>query len=407
MAITNLSFPSGEPTVQDTLWHVFSSNLTGQTNFKYVVDIFVGGVQQVRVKLFPEPSNGKAYFDAGPIVRNTMTYEWLTPLEEVFVDEPNLSGEIGQTYQYRLGEEYTGTTYSNLASGNVTAYNWSAPLFKRKVSDTTTYTELLFTNRPKKIKASLGDNIYVGAKNINTFIFNTYDQGNNYVTGIPVALGGTKPYAQLNIGSVALNKISNVISDSTKFYKIPIEQSIYYNRVILDGGICESLTCFESALNALGESEAWQIDLDCNPKYQSYNLHFLNHLGVYDTAKFNLVSRLTMDVSRKGFEKRDYSLGASSVSYFDSGKKYVSSKINYLNQKDYTYKLTMDAPTDSEYEWLAELIGSPQIYMEIDGYYYPVSLKGTNYEYSKYVNNRLRVLEVDVEMNQTRYSQLR
>lgn len=407
MAITNLAYPSGEPTVQDTLWHVFSSNLTGQTNFKYVVDIFVGGVQQVRVKLFPEPSNGKAYFDAGPIVRNTMTYEWLTPKEEVLVSEPNVSGQIGQTYQYQIGEEYTGTTYANLASGNVTAYNWSAPLFKRKVSDTSTYTELLFTNRPKKIKASLGDNIYVGAKNINTFIFNTYDQNNNYVTGIPVALGGTKSYAQLNIGSVALNKVANVISDSTKFYKIPIEQSIYYNRVIADGGVCEGLQCFNDALLALGESDAWQVDLNCNPKYQSYNLHFLNYLGVYDTAKFDLASRLTMEVSRKGFEKRDYSFGSNSVGYYDANKKYVSSSINYLNQKDHSYKLTMDAPTDAEYEWLDELIGSPQIYMEIEGYYYPVSLKGNNYEYSKYVNNRLRVFEVDFELNQTRYSQLR
>jgi hypothetical protein len=407
MAITNLASPSGEPTVQDTLWHVFSSNLTGQTNFKYVVDIFVGGVQQVRVKLFPEPSNGKAYFDAGAIVRNTMTYEWLTPLEEVFVDEPNLSGEIGQTYQYRLGEEYIGTTYANLVSGNVTAYNWSAPLFKRKVSDTTTYTDLLFTNRPKEIKASLGDNIYIGAKNINSFLVNTYDQNNALVTGITVSLGATRSYAQLNIGSIAINKIGNIINDSTKYYEIPIAQSSFYSRVIADGGTIEAIDCLRSSLSALGESKAWRVNLDCNPKYQSYNLHFLNHLGVYDTAKFNLVSRLTMDVSRKGFEKRDYSFGANSVSYFDASKKYVSSKVNYLNQKDYTYKLTMDAPTDSEYEWLAELIGSPQIYMEVDGYYYPVSLKANNYEYSKYVNNRMRVLEVDVEMNQTRYSQLR
>lgn len=407
MAITNLAYPSGEPTVQDTLWHVFSSNLTGQTNFKYVVDIYVGGVQQVRVKLYPEPSNGKAYFDAGPIVRNTMTYEWLTPKEEVFVCEPNVSGQIGQTYQYRLGEEYTGTVYANLASGNVTAYNWSAPLFKRKVSDTTTYQDVLFSNRPKEIKASLGDNIYIGARSLSSFIVNTYGGGNNYITGVPISLGGSKTYAQLNIGSTAINKVANVISDSTKYYEIPIEESKYYNRVIADGGVCEGLQCLNDALAELGESDAWRVTLNCNPKYQSYNLHFLNHLGVYDTAKFNLVSRLTMDATRNNYQKRDYSFDSNSVTYYDSNNKYVSSAINYLNKKDYTYKLTMDAPTDAEYEWLAELIGSPQIYMEVDGYYYPVSIKNTNFEFSKYVNNRLRVFEVDVEMNQTRYSQLR
>jgi len=51
----------------------------------------------------------------------------------------------------------------------------------------------------------------------------------------------------------------------------------------------------------------------------------------------------------------------------------------------------MDAPTDAEYEWLGELIDSPQIFMEVEGYYYPVSLKNTNYEFSKYFNNRMRV----------------
>jgi hypothetical protein len=127
---------------------------------------------------------------------------------------------------------------------------------------------------------------------------------------------------------------------------------------------------------------------------------------MFDTAKFGLVSKLTMDIERKGFEKRDYSLGSNAVTYY-TNNKYNESKINYQNKKDYSYKLTMDAPTDEEYQWLAELVASPQIYFEKDGYYYPVTIKATNYEFSKYVNNRLRVFEVEIEMNQTRYSQLR
>jgi hypothetical protein len=133
----------------------------------------------------------------------------------------------------------------------------------------------------------------------------------------------------------------------------------------------------------------------------------MNHLGMFDTARFDLASRLTMDVDRKTFTKRDYSLGASSVSYYSANGKYNDSKVNYLNKKDHSYKLTMNAPTDAEYEWLDELIDSPQVYFELDGYFYPVSIKNTSYEYSKYVNNRLRVFEVDIDINQTRYSQLR
>lgn len=407
MAITNIAYPSGSPSVQDSLWHIFNTNVSGQTDYKYVLDIYTNGTQQVRVKLYPEPTTNYGYFDAGPIVRNTMTYEWLTPKEEILVSEPNASGQISQTYNYRIGEEYSGVTYLNLVSGNVTAYNWTAPLFKRKVSDISTYTNFFFTNRPKNIKANLGDNIYIPAKEIYRFIVATYNQQNQLANRVIVNLGSLKSFAQLNIGSTAINKVSNVIDDSVKYYQIPIDESKYYNRVINASGIVENISCLIQATQALGNSNNIQVDLGCNTKYQSYNLHFLNHLGMYDTAKFSLVSRLNMEVTRKGFEKRDYSFGSSSVIYYDANNKYNTSKINYLNQRDYTYKLTMDAPTDLEYEWLSELIDSPQIYMEIEGYYYPVSLKNSSFEYSKYVNNRMRVLEVEVEMNQTRYSQLR
>ena len=376
--ITQLAYPSGEPTVQDALWHVFNTNVTGQTDFKYVMDLYVGGTQQVRVKLFPDPTNNKGYFDAGNVVRNTMTYEWLTPTETLLMCEPNVSGQIGQTYQYRIGEEYSGVTYLNQASGSITAYNWNAPLFKRRQQDLTVKQNKFMTNRPTTINASIADNIHIGFYGAAVSgDIRAYDQNNTQTSWQSFTLGNTK-FAQLNIGSKAINTyFSNTnINTSTKYYDII------------------------SGANTL------RVYLDCNGRYDSYNLHFLNDLGMFDTAKFNLVSKLSMDIERKGFEKRDYKFGSTSVDYY-ADSKYIESKINYQNKKDYTYKLTMNAPTDEEYVWLAELVASPQIYFEYDGYYYPVTIKATNYEFSKYVNNRLRVFEVEIEMNQTRYSQLR
>lgn len=376
MAITNIAYPSGSPSLQDTLWHIFDSDITS-TDLKYVMDIYVGGTQQVRVKLYPEPVTGIGYFDAGPIVRNTMTYEWLTPNSNVLMCEPSVSGQVGQTYQYRIGEETSGITTLNLASGSVTAYNFVPPTFKRKVADLSAYNGKAMTNRPTTIEASLGDNIYIPVKDVSGLVVSTYNASNVKIADTTYSLGGTKAFAQLNIGSPALNNPTSVITSAVKYYLVQIGSSSY------------------------------QVNIDCNPKYQSYNLHFMNHLGMFDTAKFDLASRLTMDVSRKSFTKRDYTLGASAVSYYDANKKYVSSKIDYLNKKDYSYKLTMNAPTDADYEWLDELIDSPQVYFELDTYFYPVTIKNNNYEYSKYVNNRLRVFEVDIDINQTRYSQLR
>jgi hypothetical protein len=376
MAITNIAYPSGSPSLQDTLWHIFDSNITS-ADLKYVMDIYVGGTQQVRVKLYPEPTTGIGYFDAGPIVRNTMTYEWLTPNNNVLMCEPSVSGQVAQTYQYRIGEETSGVTTLNLASGSVIAYNFVAPTFKRKVTDLSVYNGKAMTNRPRTIEAGLGDNIYIPVKDVSGLVVSTYNASNVKIADTTYSLGSTKAFGQLNIGSPALNNPTSVITSEVKYYLVQIGTSSY------------------------------QVNLDCNPKYESYNLHFMNHLGMFDTARFDLASRLTMEVTRKSFTKRDYSLGATAVSYYDANNKYVSSKIDYLNKKDHSYKLTMNAPTDAEYEWLNELIDSPQVYFEQDGYFYPVSIKNNNYEYSKYVNNRLRVFEVDIDINQTRYSQLR
>ena len=376
MAIYNIAYPSGTPSVQDTLWHIFSTDVAAD-DYKYVMDIFVGGVQQVRVKLYPEPSNGRGYFDAGMIVRNTFTYEWLTPSNNVLMCEPNASGQMAQTYNYRIGEEYSGVTYLNSVSGNVTAYNWTAPLFKRKVSDLSVYNNKALSNRPNVINASLGDNIFIGAKDVSGVVVSTYNNSNVKIADTTFNLGSTKAFAQLNIGSPALNNPTEIINTAVKYYTVTIGGSVF------------------------------RVNLDCNPMYQSYNLHFMNHLGMFDTAKFDLASRLNMNVTRKNYTKRDYTLNNSSVTYYDANKKYNSSNVNYLNKKDHTYKLTMNAPTDAEYEWLAELIDSPQVYFELDGYYYPVNMKIDAFEYSKYVNNRLRVFEVEIDLNQPRYSQLR
>jgi hypothetical protein len=63
----------------------------------------------------------------------------------------------------------------------------------------------------------------------------------------------------------------------------------------------------------------------------------------------------------------------------------------------------MYPPSDSDYQWLAQLIDSPLIYAEIDSEYYPVTIVETNYEYSKHDFNGLKPLELNIELNQKRF----
>ena len=128
---------------------------------------------------------------------------------------------------------------------------------------------------------------------------------------------------------------------------------------------------------------------------------------MWDTHRFDLASKLNMDIERKGFGQRDYQFNGNSVDYKSSANRYYEGKINYSNRSTWSYKLNSDALTDAEYEWMAELFTSPQILVEIDGYFYPATIKKTSYEYNKFITDRLKAFEVEFEFNSSRMTQLR
>jgi hypothetical protein len=352
----------------------------------------VDGVQLVRTKVFPEPSNGRGYFDAMPVVSNEITYGWFNPVS--INDGMKLTQNntlIEKIYQIRVGEDYSGTTYLNLASGNVNTYNYSAPLFKRRQINIGQKLNNWLTNRPLRIKAKTTDKIFIPlfaqGDDFNP-TFKSYNSNNQLIgTVTDSAYFDSNIYNQLDIGVQAIKKyfnyngLTDILTSATAYYTIQFERE-----------------------NAGWLSDILRVDIDCNPLYTPINLYFINAYGMFDTARFNLASRLTMDVERKTFEQRNYTFNNSSVDYYDANNVYNESKINYGSKTNHSYKLTMNYPSDAEYIWLAELIVSPQIYAEIDGNYYPISIKSNNYEYSTYTNNRLKALEIDIELNQTRYN---
>lgn len=389
MSITLIN-PSGYPSAQDNLWSIAYSSNSGQVDFKYVFDVFVDGVQLVRTKVFPEPSNGRGYFDAIPVVSNEITYGWFNPVNNVLGIPLTQSNTLNQkTYQIRVGEDYSGTTYLNLASGNVTAYNYSAPLFKRRQINIFQKDGNWLTNRPLFIKAKRTDKILIPFLDLGIHFFievKSYNASNTLISTYNDNNFEYSKYTQLDIGVEAINKYFLIYNSVT-----PITNATAYYTIQMLGNLGEL-------------SDTIRVDIDCNPMYTPVNLYFINAYGMFDTARFNLASRLMMDVERKTYQQRDYTFNNSSVDYYNANNVYNESKINYGSKSNHNYKLTMDYPTDAEYQWLAELIVSPQVYAEIDGNYYPVTIKTNNYEYSTYTNNRLKAFEIEIELNQTRYN---
>jgi len=387
MSISSLINPSGEVSVQDDLWHIAHSTLSGTTDFKYVFDVYNGSTQLIRAKVFPDPMNGRGYFNASQVVRNEIQFNWFTPTASgnvaMALIQPNVSGQVGITYQIRVGEELTGTTTLNLASGNTTAYNYTPSLFNRRQVNTSSFAQKFLTNRPRYATAKIGEKILIPFKGTGThdIFIETYTYSNVQSTAQTVnSVNITTGYLQMDIGSAAINTATNknTINSNIKYYDVYLQKS----------GI---------------DTERFRVYLTCDPRYTTINLYFINQYGMYDTARFGLSSRLNMSIEKKEFEKRDFSFGTTGVTYYDSRNVYNESIVNFGSKAQWQYKLTMDYPTDAEYQWLSELFMSPQIFAELEGDFYPISIKDTNYEYSTYQNNKLKVLEVNIDMNQKRY----
>ena len=59
--------------------------------------------------------------------------------------------------------------------------------------------------------------------------------------------------------------------------------------------------------------------------------------------------------------------------------------------------MNSDWLTDVDYQWLSELVLSPDVYVEDEGELYPVTITGTNYEFKEHIVDGLINLMVDVE----------
>ena len=403
MAITSLTLPTDYSSAHDDLWAVALSDNINRIDFKYVFDIYTEQGQLIRIKVFPEPNNSYGYFNFGDVIANEMKFDWFDPDQNFISYELGSNGEIFLDTKICVGEEYEGTSYLSLDSGVCRAVNFTTSAFDRfnlkKINPNDNAGKNKFlTDRERTIDLNFAEdtlNLYLGLYIVNPSSENVY----------AVEL---KAYTYSD--TVAFTETVNLDITQTGVFQLDISPkaiNVYYSTTKINPNTHKYYTVRLKHRSNNTTYDTITIKNICNPIYQTMPLHFMNSYGVFDTAYFKYLSRLTMDIERKGFEKRDYFFNSEDVVYKNDKNKYTESKINYGSKMQWNYHLTMDFPSDTDYKWLADLIQSPQIYFQsvekgiVE--YYPVTIKGSNFEYSKYVNNRLRPFEIDIELNQKRY----
>jgi hypothetical protein len=133
-------------------------------------------------------------------------------------------------------------------------------------------------------------------------------------------------------------------------------------------------------------------------RFDPMRLAYINKYGTYDFFNFDLVSKTTFDVERKGYE-RNYS---GSI-YEDNGVVVKNINPVYYTKETQKWKVISDYLNDSQAETLRELYSSPLVYMNLvnDNYinfsWIPVKPSARSYEVKKTAIDKVFNIELDLE----------
>lgn len=404
MAITINSTPATYPTMHEDLWFVASSTNVGTTNFKFVYDVYINNAQVSRNKIYPSPSADGSYgvFNASPMVRAYVTNYFEPSGSSVLVAS---NDKIKVDYQVKIGEEVSGAVIPNLASGSYSAYNYYSPLFGDIFTEngnvplvlSNYYDNLLIENYTddwlsdrdnSDITIEYGDQFFITFLKITGGSYSLWVQPTNedgtFGTAVSGGITMSGEFNLFNFQAAAINTFfgSTIITENTYGYNVYITLGAATTRIL-------------------------RFRQVCNPKYRQYNLHFLNRLGGYDTMAFRLVNRRRSEFQRTSYRRNPYQLSNGAMTNIDTYNKYNETTYNFAIQHSDYYNLTSDWLQDQDYAWLAQLVASSIVYMEVQGAFFPITIRNTNYQYKYQIADGIFNFDLEIEVGKYLNSQYR
>ena len=391
MAIIINSTPENYPSAHDDLFFVVSSDQVATAGFKYVFDVYINSSLITRIKLFPDPINAKGIFNASAIVRDYLA-SYFKPNATATAFSFN-GDDIFVSYEVRFGEDYNGTTYTNLASGTYKAFNFVNPLFR---DFSTSYFQpkinTWLTSRDiTAAECGYSEKLFAGwlntagsTTNLTLTVQKYLPSGANDGTAVT---GGAIPcsaFVLFDLSPAALNAYLTTTTITTATYMYGVK------------------------VNYGGNSSAeFKIKNVCNPRWTPINLHFLNRLGGYDSFGFRLVNRQSGSVTKKSFEQMPWQYSSGNMTRYDGNKRMNAGNNTFMVNETVKFKLSSDYINQTDYLWLKDLITSPEVYFEKDGYYYPIEVKETSWSEKLRIADKMFNFELDIEFGNKINSQYR
>jgi hypothetical protein len=394
MALSILNYPTQNSSVSSEMLFLIEEPLkandpTNYPNYKYVLDIYVDGDLVARQKATPDPVHYLGVFDVATILRDYVP-EYL--LEANYSNHTE-TYQIKKEYTVKLGEEYDDTLYTNLVTDVERTFYRSYARRPYLTSDViSNVSGQILSNIPRGTNVSVTEFkeskwfILPYFSNVTgiTITFNM-DDGNGNIIGPTSSVSYTTPLQVLQI-NFSFQKIAAVLGLTT-------EQQSQVKRLVfdVDDGISTIQYLFVYACT----------------RYTPVTLAWLNPYGAYESYTFGLVNMKKSETGRKEFMQLPYQTAVKGLVSYDANGVMYGSRRGYGGNVKTAMNLTSHLLSDAEYEWLADLFNSPDVYRydpDLDRFV-PCMISETSYEYRTYKNSRLRPLEFTIQFSDDYNSQ--
>jgi hypothetical protein len=347
-------------------------------NYKYVCDVYIGGVLEKRLTTFPRPDNSRGVFNIGPIVRNYISQQF-APDENILCQEFG-AGEFYLDVQCKFGEEISYTTTTNLTVDSTRRY---FNHYNGRITEYETIRASAVFTQPTTRPAQLNiqrDSIYY------------------FIPYIP-------PSTSVTVRVKTYNASGTLVDDDTDTGSFSAESGIQFNfspycisyNLSFDFTLIDHYTV--EIQGSYGRTYTFKIKDECI--HTPYTIHFLNKFGLFESFEFRKISRKIWDVEKKSFTQNPFRISSAGLVEYGAttalGIVGYESKTVYASKFREKMKLSADNLTDAEWAWLKELQFSPLVYLQEGDNIIPVTVEGTQYEEKKYVNDKLQSLQIDID----------
>lgn len=420
MAITIEQNPQLFTTIGNPMTFVVSSTNVAQPNFMFVCDVYRGATLITKMKAFPNPTTNQGYFDIRESLRSFIGVN--TNINEGDGFECT---EMWTSYTVEFSEQYSGasaTTYDftgTVYCGAIETLDFPFYLFSNYVCDISSPANpiQLLTNRPQSTKAvALGSSSYLQSgylyipcvrssdPNIDFVHIKYYDANGSVIRDY---FYKTPNWGYHDAGDPNENSVIAVPLMPLEISDIPdsltsdgFAGEVDFNLVLDGPGSYYSirLSIDDTGTNYLSDEYFVYIDQPCT-RYEFTEIHFQNQLGGVDSYVFTKPRREMQSIARVEASRPLLRETNGNYSYFiTDDSKYIAS-VDY--QK--TYNVLSDWLTDSEFEWLSEMVRSPRVWVR---YNYmnggnptqrlvPIIITDTNYNVWKRDFDSLKTLSVN------------